>query len=50
VGRLTGPLGIEDRSTVALLIVDGSGTVQWSGAGGFDLGATNEIDTVLHAR
>ena len=36
VGRLTRPLGIVDRSTVALIVVDGSGKAHWSGAGRFD--------------
>ena len=36
VRHVTRPLGIEDRSTITLVLVDGSGTVRWSGAGGFD--------------
>jgi len=36
VRHVTRPLGIEDRSTIALVLVDSSGIVRWSGAGGFD--------------
>jgi len=47
VRRLTGPLGIDDRSTVTLLVTDAAGTVQWSGTGGFDEGRAREIGTAL---
>ena len=47
VRRLTGPLGIDDRSTVTLLVVDGGGTVQWAGAGGFDEATAVELDAAL---
>ena len=33
VGRLTGPLGITDRSTITLVVVDAAGTVRWTGTG-----------------
>ncbi len=36
VSRLTRPLGIDDRSTIAVVLVDADGTVKWSGSGGFD--------------
>ncbi len=36
VGKVTGPLGIDDRSTIAVILVDAEGTVGWSGKGGFD--------------
>ena len=49
VRRLTGPLGIDDRSTVTLLVVDGAGRVQWSGTGGFDAARAQEIGTALQA-
>jgi hypothetical protein len=35
VNRVTRPLGIEDRSTIAVLLVDASGQVLWSASGGF---------------
>jgi len=49
VGRLTGPLGIGDRSTVTLLVVDGEGMVRWSGSGGFAAGTADEIGVALRA-
>ena len=49
VHRLTRPLGIEDRSTVALFIVDGKGAVRWSGDGGFDATTSLEIEAALQA-
>ena len=49
VGRLTKPLGIDDRSTIALLVVDGEGGVCWSGAGAFDEGTSREIDEALRS-
>ena len=36
VRNVTRPLGIEDRSTITLVLVDRSGSVRWSGRGGFD--------------
>ncbi len=47
VGRLTRPLGIDDRSTITLLVVDGDGGVGWSGTGAFDEGTAREIDEAL---
>ena len=35
VGRLTNPLGITDRSTITVLLVDARGKVKWQGNGGF---------------
>jgi hypothetical protein len=49
VGRVTGPLGIGDRSTATLLVVDGEGRVRWSGSGGFAVGTADEIDAALQA-
>jgi hypothetical protein len=49
VGRLTGPLGIDDRSTVTLLALDGVGTVQWAGTGGFDVGTALELEAALRS-
>ena len=47
VNRLTKPLGIEDRSTIALVLVDGSGHVRWRGGGGFDTGLAHDLETVF---
>ncbi len=47
VSRLTTPLGIDDRSTIALFIVDDAGKVLWSGAGGFDAAVAAQIEKVL---
>ena len=47
VHRVTQPLGIEDRSTIALLLVDGSGSVLWSGRGGFATPLAHDLETVL---
>ena len=47
VRRLTGPLGIVDRSTVTLLAVDGGSTVQRFGTGAFDAATAGEIDAVF---
>ncbi len=45
--RLTTPLGIGDRSTVALFAVDSRGTVHWSGAGGFAPDTAAELEQAL---
>lgn len=34
VARVTGPLGIADRSTITVCLVDPTGTVRWQGTGG----------------
>jgi hypothetical protein len=47
VNRVTQPLGIEDRSTIALLLVDGSGHVHWRGSGGFAARLAQDLETVL---
>jgi hypothetical protein len=47
VSRITTPLSIDDRSTIALFVVDGNGTVLWSGKGGFTAGAAAQLETVL---
>lgn len=49
VGRVTRPLGIENRSTIALFLVDRSGGVCWSGSGGFDVVAARDIEDALAA-
>lgn len=47
VGRLTTPLGIVDRSTITLVLLDGSHTVRWSGAGGFDEDLARDLDEAM---
>ncbi len=47
VNRVTRPLGIEDRSTIALLLVDGSGHVRWRGSGGFSALVADDLEAVL---
>jgi hypothetical protein len=47
VNRVTRPLGIEERSTIALLLIDGSGHVRWRGAGGFTPLLAHDLETVL---
>ena len=42
VGRLTRPLGIQNRSTITLTLVDGGGRVHWSGAGAFEVSAARD--------
>ena len=45
--RLCTPLGIDDRSTVALFALDTAGTVRWSGSGGFDPATAAGLGTAL---
>ena len=47
VRHVTRPLGIEDRSTIALVLVDGSGIVRWSGKGGFDPDVAQDLLRVI---
>lgn len=47
VSRVTRPLGIDDRSTIALLLVDGSGHVLWQGHGGFAGAVATELEAAL---
>lgn len=49
VNRVTRPLGIDDRSTVAVLLVDRAGTVRWQGRGGNEPGTALELDSALGA-
>ena len=49
VNRVTRPLGIEDRSTIALLLVDGSGQVLWRGAGGFATPLAHDLEVAMTA-
>jgi len=47
VRRVTAPLGIGSRSTIAVLLVDGSGMVRWSGEGGFDVDVAQDLEHAL---
>jgi len=49
VNRLTRPLGIQDRSTVSVFLVDPDGTVRWQGTGGFGPDVARELDKALRA-
>lgn len=47
VNRLTQPLGIEDRSTIAVVLVDRSGHVRWSGSGGWNEPLAHDLEAAL---
>jgi hypothetical protein len=47
VRRVAEPLGIEDRDTISLFLVDRSGTVRWSGAGGYEPAVARDLDRAL---
>ena len=47
VRRVTVPLGIDDRSTIWLFLVDRAGRVAWRGSGGRDEGPAAALDTAL---
>ena len=47
VNRVTRPLGIDGRSTIAVLLVDGTGHVRWQRSGGFAAPLAHELETVL---
>lgn len=47
VNRLTVPLGIEDRSTIALFLVDGSHAVRWAGSGAFSPDTAADLERAL---
>lgn len=47
LGRVTGPLGITDRSTIALFLVEPPGWVRWSGSAGFDPGVASGLARAL---
>jgi hypothetical protein len=44
---VTVPLGIDDRSTIWLCLVDRAGRVAWRGSGGLDPAAAAALDTAL---
>jgi hypothetical protein len=45
--RLTDPLEIDDRDTIWLFVVDGSGLIRWRGAGRFDPDLAGRVATAL---
>ena len=47
VSRVTTPLGIEDRSTIAIVLVDHSGQVLWLGHGGFSEPLARDLEAAL---
>jgi hypothetical protein len=47
VNKLTAPLGIEDRSTIALFLVDRAHTVRWSGHGAFNPVTAEDLERSL---
>lgn len=47
VSRLTTPLGITDRSTITVLLVDSEGRVQWQDSGGFAAEKAEALHAVL---
>ena len=49
VTRLTRPLGIDDRSTISVLLVDAAGVVGWQGSGAFDAATARELEVELKA-
>jgi hypothetical protein len=49
VNRITRPLGIEDRSTIAVFLVEKGGAVRWHGTGRFDDDLAAELDTALRS-
>ena len=49
VRRVTKPLGIKNRSTIVLCLVDAVGMVQWMGEGGFSRETALELAAALDA-
>jgi len=47
VRRVTAPLGIGDRSTIWLVLVDRAGQVRWCGSGGWDAAAAASLAAAL---
>jgi len=47
MNRVTRPLGIDDRSTIAVLLVDRSGHVLWRASGGFTAPLAHELEMAL---
>lgn len=49
VNRVTRPLGIADRSTIAVFLVEQGGAVRWQGTGGFDPDQAAELEQALRS-
>ena len=49
VSRVTGPLGLRDTSTVAVVFVDGEGRVRWKGRGGLSAESAAGLHDALEA-
>lgn len=49
VHRLTRPLGITDRSTITVLLVEEGGSVRWRGSGRFDAELAADLDRALRS-
>ena len=47
VTKLTAPLDIQDRSTIALFLVDRAHTVRWSGSGRFNPDTAEDLERAL---
>jgi len=47
VAKLTAPLGIKDRSTISLFLVDRAHTVRWSGSGRFNPDTAEDLELAL---
>lgn len=47
IDALTGPLGITDRSTITVLLLDGDGAVLWSCTGGHSQASAGELSAHL---
>ena len=47
--RVTAPLGIGDRSTIWLFLLDRAGQVRWRGTGGWDAATAAALDAALAA-
>jgi hypothetical protein len=47
VNRITRPLGIDDRSTIAVVLVESAGQVLWHGQGAFTTALAHELETML---
>ena len=47
VNRVTKPLGIDDRSTITVLLVDRAGCVRWQGSGGWSVLLAHHLGVAL---
>lgn len=49
VNRIARPLGIADRSTIAVFLVEQGGSVRWHGTGAFDAALATEFEQALRS-